>query len=157
MLRCHQEGGGVNPQKRVLWQVSQVSRAAFPEQAELAIKRLGGQVLWASLKRWDGSGGDRSGDCTLHNYVLFNRKMWFREGQTGMTRLEDRCVQHKYLCLDHSGFFSPLCFFPWHVCHSLSSSEPGWGALMPSALLTSLRSQWHLWRGKAWTCRADNL
>lgn len=55
------------------------------------------------------------------------------------------------------GFFSSFLFSMAWVCSSLNSSEPGWGELMPSALLAGLRSQWHLWRWKAWTCRGDNL
>lgn len=156
MVGCNQGGGGGNPQKPVLWRVSQVHSAAFLEQADPAIKRSG--VTFCEHPWKGGMDLEDTEVVTAHFKMMFSLvEECDLGGETDMTRLEDKCVQHKYLCVDHSGFFSLFAFSMAWVCSSLNSSELGWGALLPSALLTGLRSQWHLWRWKAWTSRGDNL
>lgn len=111
MLRCHQEGGGVNPQKRVLWQVSQVSRAAFPEQAELAIKRLGGKFCEHPWK--GGMDLEETELVTAHFIIMFSLIEKCDSGEDKQVWLDWRIdVYNTNTCaLITVGFFPLFAFF----------------------------------------------
>lgn len=70
MVGCNQGGGGGNPQKPVLWRVTQVSSAAFPEQAELARKRSGGTFCEHPWK--GGMDLEETEVVTAHFKIMFS-------------------------------------------------------------------------------------
>ncbi|TRZ13577.1 hypothetical protein HGM15179_013524, partial [Zosterops borbonicus] len=93
MVRSHQRDSGQKAQNPVLWTVNQVSSAAFPEQAELAIKRSGGTFC-----EHPGKGGmdlEETEVVTAHFKMVLSLVEKCDSG--GETVSEDTCGNQKWL------------------------------------------------------------